>query len=252
MNHDWNTDWIKPDWPAPAHVQAFITTRSGGVSTGPHASFNLGLRADDDPRAVEQNRALLQQHLPQPPKWLRQVHGARVVDADAVETTGDSPEADASIGRQAGTVCAIMIADCLPVLFTNRAGTRVAAAHAGWRGLAGGVIANTVQVLKNAGDDPADVLAYIGPGIGPTAFEVGEDVYDAFTLADAHAKAAFVAHAPDKWLADLFTLARHALIRAGVTQVYGGGLCTYTHPARFFSYRRDKVTGRMAALIWRQ
>jgi polyphenol oxidase len=243
-----NTDWITPDWPAPAGVRALVTTRSGGVSAGPHASFNLGLRADDDPLAVARNRAILQQELPQAPAWLRQVHGTRVVDADAL--TGET-EADASIARVRGTVCAIMIADCLPVLFTNRAGTRVAAAHAGWRGLSGGVIANTVRALHDAGDDPAQLMAYIGPGIGPSAFEVGKDVYDAFTAQDAGAAAAFIPKAPGKWLADLFTLARRALARAGVTQVYGGGLCTYADPARFYSYRRDKITGRMAALIWR-
>ena len=244
-------DWIVPDWPAPANVKAFITTRSGGVSTGPHASFNLGLRADDNAQAVEKNRALLQPHLPQPPKWLRQVHGTRVVNAD---TLMDSPAADASVAHEANTVCAIMIADCLPVLFTNRAGTRVAAAHAGWRGLSGGVIAHTVQAMQDAGDDPADLLAYIGPGIGPAAFEVGADVYGAFTHHDADAKAAFVAHTPGKWLANLFMLARRALTRAGITpaHIYGGNLCTYSDPARFYSYRRDKVTGRMAAVIWRQ
>jgi YfiH family protein len=246
-----NYDWIVPDWPAPACVKAFITTRSGGVSVGAHARFNLGLRADEDPAITARNRALLQQHLPQTPKWLRQVHGSRVVDADAVDTTLDSPQADASVARQPGTVCAVMIADCLPVLFTNRAGTRVAGVHAGWRGLAGGVIANTVQALRQAGDEPSDLLAYIGPGIGPTAFEVGQDVYDAFVKADADAKDAFVSHTSGKWLADLFTLARGALARAGVVHVYGGGLCTYNDPQRFYSYRRDKVTGRMAALIWR-
>lgn len=245
-------DWIVPEWPAPARVRAFITTRTGGVSVGPHAGFNLGLRADEDPAATARNRALLQQHLPQTPKWLRQVHGARVVDADAVDTALDSPQADASVARAVGTVCAVMIADCLPVLFTNRAGTRVAAAHAGWRGLAGGVIANTVQTLQQAGVAPADLLAYIGPGIGPGAFEVGPDVHAAFINADAGAKDAFVPHTPGKWLADLFTLARRALGRAGVTQIYGGGLCTYSDPRRFYSYRRDKVTGRMAALIWRE
>lgn len=245
MNHD----WIIPDWPAPANVKAFITTRNGGVSVGPHASFNLGLRADEDPQTVAHNRALLQKHLPQAPKWLRQVHGTRVVDADAVT---DSPDADASVASKAGTVCSIMVADCLPLLFTNRAGTQVAGAHAGWRGLAGGVIANTVQMLCAAGSEPADLLAYIGPGIGPTAFEVGQDVYDAFVAQDAAAISAFVAHAPGKWRADLFMLARRALDRAGVKQVYGGGLCTYSDPTRFYSYRRDKLTGRMAALIWRQ
>lgn len=242
-------DWIVPDWPAPANVKTFITTRSGGFSVGPHASFNLGLRADEDPRTVQQNRTLLQDHLPQAPRWLRQVHGARVVDADAITT---SPDADASVARCSGTVCAVMIADCLPVLFTNRSGTHVAGAHAGWRGLSGGVIANTVQALRAAGDPPQDVLAYIGPGIGPTAFEVGQDVYDAFVGQDDEARSAFVPHTTGKWLADLFTLARRALNRAGVTHVYGGGLCTYSDPARFYSYRRDKLTGRMAAFIWRE
>lgn len=247
-----NPEWLVPDWPAPSNVRAFITTRHGGVSVGPHASFNLGLRADEDPQTVDANRALLYQHLPQTPKWLRQVHGTRVVDADTVDSAQDSPHADASVARQPNTVCAVMIADCLPVLFTNREGTHVAGAHAGWRGLAGGVIANTVERLREAGDDPADLMAYIGPGIGPTAFEVGQDVYDAFTLPDPDAKQAFVPHRPGKWLADLFTLARRALGRAGITRVYGGGLCTYSDPARFYSYRRDKVTGRMAAFIWRQ
>lgn len=247
MNHD----WIVPDWPAPPNVKAFITTRTGGVSVGPHASFNLGLRADEDPVTVAQNRAILQRHLPQAPKWLRQVHGTRVVDADAVDPNAESPQADASVAGQPGTVCPVMIADCLPVLFTNRSGTRVAGAHAGWRGLSGGVLANTVQALCTAGDDPADLLAYIGPGIGPTAFEVGADVYAAFTDRDGGAARAFVAHAPGKWLADLFTLARRALARAGVTAVYGGALCTYSDAQRFYSYRRDKITGRMAAFIWR-
>ncbi len=242
-------DWITPQWPAPANVKAFITTRSGGISTGPLASLNLGYKAGDDPAAVAQNRARVEALMPQPPKWLAQMHGVRVVDAD--QTTGTA-EADASVARASGTVCAIMIADCLPLLFTNRAGTHVAAAHAGWRGLSGGVIRNTVQALRDAGDDAADLLAYMGPAIGPTAFEVGADVYEAFTASDADAKTAFVARAPGKWLADLFMLARHALIRAGVTQVYGGGQCTYSDPQRFFSYRRDKVTGRMAAFIWRE
>ena len=245
MNHD----WIVPDWPAPANVKAFITSRSGGVSTGARATLNLGYKAGDDPAAVAQNRARVAAILPQPPKWLAQMHGVRVVDADAL--TG-VPEADASIACNSGTVCTIMIADCLPVLFTNRAGTHVAAAHAGWRGLAGGIIANTVQAMCNAGDAAADLLAYIGPGIGPTAFEVGDDVYQAFTAGDAQTAAAFVPHAPGKWLTDLFMLARHALMRAGVTQIHGGSLCTYSDPVRFYSYRRDKTTGRMAAFIWRE
>lgn len=251
MANDQNHDWIVPDWPAPANVKALITTRTGGVSTGSRATLNLGYKAGDDPAAVAQNRARVESLLPQPPRWLAQMHGTRVVDADTVTGT---PEADASIARNAGTVCTIMIADCLPVLFTNRSGTRVAAAHAGWRGLSGGVIANTVQALMDAGDQPADLLAYIGPGIGPAAFEVGADVHQAFTARDAQAAAAFVAHAPGKWLADLFTLARYALRDAGLapTQIFGGGLCTYSDPQRFYSYRRDKTTGRMAAFIWRQ
>ena len=175
-------DWIIPAWPAPANIKAFITTRSGGVSAAPRDSLNLGYKAGDDPAAVTQNRAIVEALLPQTPAWLAQVHGVRVVNAD---TTKSVVEADASFAHASGTVCAIMIADCLPVLFANRAGTRVAAAHAGWRGLSGGVLANTVQTLCDAGDDPADLLAYIGPGIGPTAFEVGADVYQAFTTQDA-------------------------------------------------------------------
>jgi YfiH family protein len=245
-------DWIRPDWPAPANVKAFITTRSGGVSVGPHASFNLGLRADEAPHTTAQNRAILQQHLPQTPKWLRQVHGTRVVDADTIDPDAESPHADASFACHAGTVCPVMIADCLPVLFTNRSGTRVAAAHAGWRGLSGGVLANTVAALRAAGDAPTDLLAYIGPGIGPTAFEVGQDVYDAFVADDAGAAQSFTSNKPGKWLADLFTLARRALVHTGVEAVYGGGMCTYSDPSRFYSYRRDKLTGRMAAFVWRE
>ena len=243
--------WITPDWPAPANVRAFVTTRSGGVSVGPRASLNLGYKTGDDPKAVTQNRAIVETVLPRPACWLAQMHGTRVVDADTCEGV---PEADASVACGAGTVCTIMIADCLPVLFTNRAGTRVAAAHAGWRGLSGGVLANTVARLVAAGDAPADLMAWIGPGIGPTAFEVGADVYEAFVTSDAEASQHFKprgAHAPDKWLANLFGLAHRALVRAGVKHISGGGLCTYTDSARFFSYRRDNNSGRMAAFIWR-
>lgn len=246
-------DWITPDWPAPGNVKAFITTRSGGVSRGPRASLNLGYKAGDDHAAVAQNRTIVGALMPQSPRWLAQVHGHRVVDADTLSGSPDNPtEADASVARQCGTVCAIMIADCLPVLFCNRSGTRVAAAHAGWRGLSGGVLANTVKAMCEAGDKPEELLAYIGPGIGPTAFEVGADVYQAFTANDTDARAAFASCAPGKWLADLFMLARLALTRAGVMQLYGGGLCTHTDHQRFFSYRRDKLCGRMAAFIWRQ
>jgi YfiH family protein len=243
-----NPDWIVPDWPAPFNVRAVITTRAGGVSTGPYASFNLGYSCGDDPRAVAANRERLAASLPSEPRWLKQVHGARVVDAESVS---DTPDADASTAREPGTVCAIMIADCLPVLFTDTSGSVVAAAHAGWRGLADGVIDNTVAAMTARGAQPGDLLAYIGPGIGPDAFEVGDDVYQAYTARDAGAAAAFKRHAPGKWVADLPLLARRALARCGVTRVYGGDLCTYSDPQRFYSYRRDRVTGRMGALIWR-
>jgi YfiH family protein len=239
-------DWIVPEWPAAPHVKAVITTRAGGVSAGPYESFNVGFSTGDAPEAVEANRARLRAMLPQAPRWLQQVHGTRVVKADDVEAR---PEADASVTRSFGTVCAIQVADCLPVLFTDRAGTFVAAAHAGWRGLAGGVIENTVAAM---GVDPREVLAYIGPGIGALHFEVGDDVREAYVSRDPGAARAFARKSPEKWLADLPLLARLALGRCGVTAMYGADLCTYSNPRRFFSYRRDRDTGRMAALIWRE
>lgn len=241
-------DWIVPDWPAPPGVRAFVTTRAGGVSSAPFASFNVGLSTGDDPLAVRENRARLTALLPREPSWLKQVHGARVVNA--AEAT-DTPQADASLATAPGIVCAVQAADCIPVLFCNRPGTLVAAAHAGWRGLAGGVVDNTVSALAAAGARPADLLAYIGPGIGPGAFEVGDEVREAYTASDPGAQSAFSAHGPGKWLADLPTLVRRALERCGVREVHGGTLCTYSDAARFYSYRRDRVTGRMAALIWR-
>lgn len=237
-------DWIVPDWPVPRRVRALITTRNGGVSSGPYASMNLGLRVDDDASSVAANRRALRQFLPAEPSWLNQVHGTKVVDAADISTP---VEADASIAASPGCVSAIMVADCLPVLFAHRSGSAVAAAHAGWRGLAAGVIENTVRALDT---DPKDLLAYLGPAIGPAAFEVGAEVRNAFIAVDPAAASAFRACKPDKWLADLFELARQRLASAGVTRVYGGGHCTYSDPARFFSHRRDKVSGRMAALIW--
>ena len=236
--------WIAPDWPAPACVRSLVTTREGGVSSGAHANFNLGLSAGDAAEAVHANRALLRAHLPRDPAWLKQVHGARVVIADDLVGT---PEADASIARNAGTVCTVMIADCLPVLLCSARGDVVGIAHAGWRGLSSGVVENTIAAL---GSPAVNLLAYLGPAIGPTAFEVGADVRDAFLSADPGADAAFKPHTAGKWLADLFALARRRLTNCGVTQIYGGGLCTYRDPARFYSYRRDRTTGRMAALIW--
>jgi YfiH family protein len=241
------TTWIVPDWPAPQRVKALVTTRAGGVSSGPYASMNLGFSTGDEERAVAENRARLRAQLPGEPRWLKQVHGTRVVAAD---TLTDRPEADAAFACEPGTVCGILVADCLPVLFTDTEGTVVAAAHAGWRGLAGGVIDRAVDALRARSAHA--LLAYIGPGIGPAAFEVGDDVYEAFTATDAAAATAFVRHGPGKWLADLPALARRALARCGVEQVYGGAFCTYRDRERFFSYRRDRTTGRMAALIWRE
>jgi hypothetical protein len=239
-------DWIVPDWPAPAGIRAMITTRRGGVSLGCYASFNLGQDTGDEPPAVAENRARLRRLLPQEPRWLKQVHGAHVVPADHVTIP---PEADASVAREPGTVCVVMIADCLPVLLTDASGSVVAAAHAGWRGLAAGVVEAAVRGMDAT---PADVLAYLGPCIGQAAFEVGRDVHDAFTAADPEAETAFAPQRPGKWFADLRALTCRALARAGVTRIYGDTQCTYTHAERFYSYRRERATGRMAALIWRE
>lgn len=237
---------IVPDWPAPANVRALITTRSGGVSAAPYASFNLGEHVGDNAQHVMQNRAVLGAHLPAEPKWLKQVHGIAVADACAT-----SVEADASVAFQAGEVCAVLTADCLPVLLCNESGTVVGAAHAGWRGLLSGVIEATAAKMKVL---PPSLLAYLGPAIGPQAFEVGDEVRAAFVAVDPEAASAFSPIdrqvGSQKWLADIYRLARLRLERLGVAGVYGGSLCTYTDAERFFSYRRDGVTGRMASLIW--
>ena len=237
-------DWIVPDWPASARVRALITTRNGGSSIGPYASMNVGLRVDDDPLSVEANRRLLKQFLPAEPKWLNQVHGTSVVDT---QTITHPVEADASVATGPGSVSVVMVADCLPILIADRTGSIVAAAHAGWRGLAAGIIENTVRAFDTP---PRNLLAYLGPAIGPSAFEVGNEVRDAFIAVDQAAQIAFHPHQPGKWLADLFLLARQRLAKAGLANVYGGGQCTYSDPGRFYSHRRDKVSGRMAALIW--
>lgn len=237
-------DWIAADWPAPARVKTLITTRNGGVSTGPHASFNLGVRAGDDAAAVARNRDILRTHLPASPVWLHQVHGNKVVDASQI---AGPAEADASYTCEAGIVCAVMIADCLPVLLCDANASAVAIAHAGWRGMSAGVIERALDAMNAP---PADTLAFLGPAIGPAAFEVGADVRDAFLAENPAAYSAFKPHREGKWLADLFALARQRLAARGVTRVYGGGLCTYSDARRFYSYRRDKTTGRMAALIW--
>lgn len=240
---------IEPDWAAPPRVRAIATTRSGGVSVAPWASLNLGDHVGDDPQGVLQNRELLRGALALPvqPAWLQQVHGTAVVDAGA---PGVRPAADASWTRVSGVVCAVLTADCLPVLFCNRAGTHVAAAHAGWRGLAAGVLESTVGWLAADGVRPDSLLAWLGPAIGPASYEVGAEVREAFLRADPAAGAAFRLSRPGHWLLDLYAAARLRLRRAGVTAVSGGDYCTLAEPDRFFSHRRDGVTGRQATLIW--
>lgn len=244
-------DWIIPDWPAPANVKALFTTRNGGVSRGEndvYASLNLGAHVNDDVTHVTHNRALLRRHLPNEPKWLKQVHGTSPVWID--HAAAATSEGDAVLSRKSGTVCAVMVADCLPVFLCDTAGTTVGIVHAGWRGLAGGIIEQSIAAMQV---DHGKLMAWLGPAIGPDHFEVGKDVYDTFVRHDAQAAQAFVptnSQHEQKWLADIFLLARQRLISAGVTEIYGGGVCTYSDPARFFSYRRDGDTGRMAALIW--
>jgi len=234
---------IRPDWPAPRWVAAFSTTRAGGFSEGPWRSFNLGLSCGDSTEAVRHNRSLLRDLLPAEPAWLEQVHGTSVVRHEEV---AQGARADAIVADAPRRVCAVLTADCLPVLFSDVHGRRVAAAHAGWRGLAAGVLERTVEALETR---PADILAWLGPGIGPSSYQVGADVRDAFVGDDAGAAAAFE---PDgaRWLANLYALARKRLGRAGVRRVYGGTHCTFSEPERFYSYRRDGVTGRMATVIW--
>lgn len=237
-------DWIVPDWPTPPAVKAIITTRQGGTSEGPYASMNLGARVNDDPAAVAHNRALLDAFLPAPVRWLSQVHGTRVVDA------ADSPpdtSADAAFTHRQRVVCAVMVADCLPVLLCDDDATVVAAVHAGWRGLAAGVIEAAVDALRV---QPGRLQAYLGPAIGPDAFEVGDDVRQAFTSRSAMAHEAFRPHGTGKWLCNLFALARQRLRALGIERIAGGVHCTHGDPARFYSHRRDRISGRMAALIW--
>ena len=253
-------EWILPDWPTPSRVRACMTTRSGGVSTGPYASFNTASHVEDDPLAVAENRRLLRQYLPAEPHWLDQVHGVEVLRltsaASPLATGHVPPRADACVSRAPGQVCVVQTADCLPVLFSDATGSVVAAAHAGWRGLAAGVLEATLGAMEVA---PRKVLAWLGPAIGPQAFEVGEEVREAFVSHHPLAGVAFrpslpgtLDGTPRKWLADIYALARVRLAAAGVEAVYGGGLCTYTDAGRFFSYRRDGKTGRMACLIWLQ
>ncbi|MGK8174879.1 peptidoglycan editing factor PgeF [Aeromonas dhakensis] len=240
--------WIEPDWPAPTRVRALSTTRDGGVSEGVFAGLNLGAHVGDEPARVEANRARLQQAaaIPGTLNWLNQVHGTAVHPVS--RDYGCAPDADAACARDAGQACIVMTADCLPVLFCDRAGTVVAAAHAGWRGLQGGVLEASIAAM---GCEPDEILAWLGPAIGPTAFEVGGEVREAFMAEQAAAEAAFVPSPNEgKWLADIYQLARLRLARAGVTAVHGGEYCTFSDSEQFYSYRRDGQTGRMASIIW--
>ena len=276
--------WLPADWPAPANVRGFTTLRTGpGVSAPPFDRFNLGLRAGDEAEAVLRNRAALIEHaaLPSPPRWLRQVHGVGVVRFDgAAQVRADlgsaaasdvpqiaaqtpplppagegwdegapEPEADASVTSTPGTVLAILTADCLPVLFTADDGSEVGAAHAGWRGLAAGVLEATVAAMRTP---PRRLIAWLGPAAGPQHYEIGAEVYDAFVTQDRAAAHAFVATRPQHWRVDLYALARRRLATAGLVpaNIHGGGLCTISDPQRFYSHRRDQRGGRMATLIW--
>ena len=239
---------IYPNWQAPKNIKALTTVRSGGVSLPPFDSFNLGDHVCDDPKAVQQNRSLLVDKfdLPNQPFFLIQTHSTKVIE---LPFTGSNVEADAVYTQQANQVCLVMTADCLPVLFFNKEGTEVAAAHAGWRGLCDGILEETVAKFKCP---TSDIIAWLGPAIGPTAFQVGEEIIEQFCAFDSNAKLAFT---PDlttsgKFLGNLYQLATPRLNQLGITEISGGGHCTYTEQDKFFSYRRDKKTGRMASLIW--
>ncbi|MDP9008823.1 MAG: peptidoglycan editing factor PgeF [Pseudomonadota bacterium] len=254
--------WFEPEWPAPKGVRALSSLRGepagGGASQAPYAWFNLGRHVGDDPVAVAENRRLLRSRagLPAEPSWLAQVHGVTVADLDAagldapgLDPAGTRGPADAATTRRLGIVCAILTADCLPIVFATDTGDAVAAAHAGWRGLAAGVIGATVRAM---GVSPSRLIAWLGPAIGPKHFEVGAEVREAFLSVDAGAGDAFEATLTGKFMADLVMLARRQLKDLGVSRIYGRGDCTYAHTDRYFSHRRDGVTGRQATLIWRE
>ncbi len=239
----WSEDWIVPDWPAPARIKACVTTRRGGVSQVPFDTFNLGDHVGDDPVAVACNRRVLADTLGCRPAWMSQVHSTVAVEADPERAL----EADACWTARAGIACAVLTADCLPVLFCDRDGTRVAAAHAGWRGLAGGILEATIEALAVPADQ---LLVWLGPAISPAVFEVGPEVREAFVAQHPEAVDAFVPSAnAGRLLGDLYALARIRLAAHGVTAVHGGGLCTFSEP-RFYSYRRAPRTGRLASLVW--
>jgi len=236
---------IVPDWPAPANVKALQTTRHGGISAVPYDTLNLGLHVGDDPVRVNRNRQLLAPLMPSEPVWLEQVHGTVVADADAAACR---VVADACIARKHGSVCVVMTADCLPVLLCDEQGTVVGAAHAGWKGLVSGVIEATVREMGVA---PQRLMAWLGPAIGPEAFEVGAEVRAAFMAQDPRAAGAFTPYGDQgKFHADLYKLARQRLAALGITRIFGGNFCTFHQRDKFFSYRRDGVTGRMGTFVW--
>jgi hypothetical protein len=239
---------IHPDWPAPPGVRAVATTRSGGVSSGAYRGLNLGDHVGDDPAAVRENRRRLAAalDLPAEPLWLRQVHGAHVLDA----ADGRGGQADAIIAGAPDQVCVVLTADCLPIVVCDDTGTHVGAVHAGWRGLAAGVIEAAIAAFDRRGMEPRRLLAWIGPAIGAQAYEVGSDVREALLTRDPAAAATLSANARGRWQLDMPLLARHRLAAAGVARVYGGSLCTHADPDRFFSYRRDGTCGRQGTLVW--
>ncbi len=235
---------IIPDWPAPANVRSLQTTRAGGISSAPYDSLNLGDHVGDAPLAVQRNRMQLNSLLPSEPVWLNQVHGTTVANADGASCL---PQADACIARHRAAVCVVMTADCLPVLLCDTQGSVVGVAHAGWKGLAAGVIEAAVNSMDV---DPETVMAWLGPAISQDAFEVGDEVRAAFVAVQPQAASAFVAGQSGKWFADLYALARLRLNALGITRVYGGGSCTFRERERYYSYRRDGATGRMGTFIW--
>jgi len=250
---DTSVELISPDWPAPAGIRAVSTTRGGGVSGAPYASLNLGSHVGDRADAVLENRAILRNcvALPEAPRWLDQVHGVDIVRA---ETVREPISADGSITADVDVVCAVLTADCVPVLMCDRGGEHVAAVHGGWRGLAAGVLETAVRSFVARGVSPADILCWLGPAIGPRAYAVGPEVRDALMSAgDAVATAGILTPGSNgRWALDLYQLASSRLRAAGVAQIFGGDICTHADPARFFSYRRDGLCGRQATLIWRQ
>ena len=243
-------DVLVPSWPVPAVIRAAFTLRTGGVSEPPFDDFNIAAHVGDDPRAVAENRWRLRQRLelPAEPAWLEQVHGQRVIDLDRQTSCDSLGPADGAVTRTAGRVCAVQVADCMPVLFAARDGSAVGAAHAGWRGLAGGVLEAAVRAMNTP---RGELLAWLGPAIGQRHFEVGEEVRAAFLAADAGASVAFSANDRGRWQCDLYALARRRLAALGVNAIHGDSRCTFADRRRFFSYRRDGRCGRMAALIWR-